>query len=86
MVIVAGDAAIRAVLRGEIRPLVLDVAFHLRGGGGGPPQKVGGKCQDLAVRRRRRVAGEIHRQSEVIQWQKSERAKPVETLIRHGKV
>ena len=47
VVMVARDAAVAAVLRGEMRPLIFDVAFHLRRRRGGAPKKAGRKLQDI---------------------------------------
>ena len=43
VVMVAGNAAMAAILCGEIRPLVFDVAFHLRRRRGRAPEKTGWK-------------------------------------------
>ena len=51
VVIVTRNAAMIAVLRGEIRPLVLDMAFDLSRGGRGSPEKIRWEFQDVTVAR-----------------------------------
>jgi hypothetical protein len=54
VIAVAGDAARAPVAGDEISPLVVDVAFDLRRGGRGSPQKRVGEFHQLPVLRRLR--------------------------------
>ena len=49
VIVIARDLTMPAVLRREVGPLIVDVALHLCGRGGGAPEKTSGKLSARAV-------------------------------------